>query len=116
MITLTWEKLVISHGNRGLKLGEFSVRSLTTMKTPEHLVEKNYNWYFDKESKILKAEIAKDGLKIFRTQITIPQKVKDALKEDQCIVFVEDNALYFGSYKLGQENLEKILRRDKVKF
>lgn len=109
--------LVVSGMKKALEIGKFGTRSLNFGgKTPSVLVGQSVNWYYDKDAKIGKLSVEKNGLKTLKESMSIPTVIKEGIKEDQAVVFLTENAMFFAPYSKGQEYLERILRKEGVKF
>lgn len=113
---MVWQ-LVVSGQRNALQVGKFGTRSLNFGgKTPASLVGKNANWYYDKETKVAKLAVEKTGLKNLKESMSIPKSIKEGIKEDQAVVFLDENALFFAPYSKGEEYLKKILKREGIEI
>jgi hypothetical protein len=68
------------------------------------------SWYLDREKKIAKLKIEKEGLKKLHKTITIPKEILKAIGEDQFIKIYNKNGLYIGGYKAGSERIVKLMK------
>lgn len=112
---MVWQLIVSGKRRNALQVGTFGIRSLKFGgKTPECLVEKNANWYFDKEMGIAKLQVEKNGIKTIKPSMSIPKPVSEGLKEEQAVVYLDEDAMFFVPYSKGEEYLKKILKKEGV--
>jgi len=113
---MVWQ-LVVSGTKAALQIGEFGVKTINFGgKTPKNMVGKQANWYLDKETKIAKLCLERNGIKNLHNSFSLPKLIKDTLKEDQAVVFLSEDTLFISPYSRGQEYLERTLKKEEVKF
>lgn len=111
---MSWQ-LIQVFGGRGLKTGEFGVKIITNnIKTPSFMSGKTANWYLDDSLMIAKIQLEKDGIKTLHASLSVPRIIKEKFKEEQTVVYMAEDAIYFTPYKKGQEHLSKFLKAQKV--
>lgn len=108
---MVWEKLT---GTRGLKIqaGKFVAISMNgPIHLPMGMRNKQGTWYIDAAKKVARLTLEDDGFFNLKETATMPKKIKELIKEDQCVVYCdeEEENLYLGSYKAGQEALRKVI-------
>jgi hypothetical protein len=110
---MTWQ-LVQSGIRISLQVGQFAVRQTTnSVKMPKQFVGKQANWYLDKELKIGKMKLEKDGMKKVAVCSMMPKLMKETIG-DQAVVYLDEDSMYFCPYKLGQEYLTKFLKKEGI--
>lgn len=111
---MAWQ-LIQVFGGRGLKTGEFGVKVINNnIKTPSTMVGKTCNWFLDDTMKIAKLQLDKEGIKTLHATISIPRVIKEKFAEEQAVVYMAEDAIYFTPYKKGQEHLSKFLKAQRI--
>jgi uncharacterized protein YjcR len=114
---MVWQLVVSGRRTNALQVGKFGTRSLKFGgKTPNVLVDKNANWYFDRETKIAKLQVEKNGMKNIKASLSIPKPILEGIKEEQAVVYLDENALFLAPYSKGEEYLKKILKKDGIEI
>jgi hypothetical protein len=110
-IRMVWEKLT---GTRGLKIqpGKFAAVSMgSALHVPAGMRNKQATWYIDSAKKVARLTIEDEGFFSIKETASMPKKVKELINEDQAVVYCdeEEENLFIGSYKAGQESLKKFI-------
>ena len=110
---MNWE-LVKQANKRSMRVGAFCVKGTTF--NPKMFEGLTYSWYLDRKTLVGKLQVEKNGLKSVGTTVTVPQDIVQTLKDEQFVLFIDENAIYVSSYKRGQDALEKALKLEGVAF
>jgi hypothetical protein len=110
---MTWEKIV---GWERVAWNKYSPRSQSinskVIHVPIELRNEQASWYLDREKKLAKLKLEKDGLRKLNKTIAVPKEVLKALNEDQFIKVFNESGIYIGGYKAGSERIIKIMKSE----
>lgn len=105
-----WE--IVKTNARGIKLGTFQARKTMSI-TYSGYEGKPFTWYVDRALKIAKLQFEKNGVKTAGKMISLPTAVQDMLgKDEEFILWMDEDVAFMSPYKKGQEFLEKFLKKE----
>jgi hypothetical protein len=109
-----WKEINVGAHKMPLQIGEFGVKGLRSNFKIFELQGRKCMWFVDSRNKVCKLEFNKNYKLVAKATIGIPLFVKKYFKENEAIIYRDENAIYLSPYALGQEHLEKFLASEKV--